>query len=63
MLGATGGPLVVAFPTMTLASGHLVTEREAPDPASPGAARIGSEAATLALASRGFGGRTERSSG
>jgi nucleoside-diphosphate-sugar epimerase len=53
VLAATGGPLVVAFPTMTLASGHLVTEQEAPDPTSPGAARIGSEVATLALASRG----------
>jgi nucleoside-diphosphate-sugar epimerase len=53
VLAANGGPLVVAFPTMTLASGHLVTEQEAPDPASPGAARIGSEAAALALASRG----------
>lgn len=52
-LGAAGGPLVVAFPTMTLASGHLVTEREAPDPRSPGAARIPSEVATLALASTG----------
>jgi len=50
---AGGGPLVVAFPTMTLASGHLVTEREAPDPRSPGAARIPSEVATLALASTG----------
>jgi nucleoside-diphosphate-sugar epimerase len=53
VLAAAGGPLVVAFPTMTLASGHLVTEREAPDPTSPGAARIGSEVSTLALASRG----------
>jgi nucleoside-diphosphate-sugar epimerase len=53
VLAATGGPLVVAFPTMTLASGSLVTEREAPDPTSPGAARIGSETATLALASQG----------
>jgi nucleoside-diphosphate-sugar epimerase len=53
VLAPGGGPLVVAFPTMTLASGHLVTEKEAPDPASPGAARIGSEAAALALASRG----------
>lgn len=50
---AAGGPLVVAFPTMTLASGHLVTEREAPDPRSPGAGRIPSEVATLALASTG----------
>lgn len=54
VLAAAGGPLVVAFPTMTLASGHLVTEREAPDPTSPGAARIGSEVSTLALASRGM---------
>lgn len=53
VLTASGGPLVVAFPTMTLAAGHLVTEREAADPASPGAARIGSEVATLALASQG----------
>lgn len=53
VLAATGGPLVVVFPTMTLASGSLVTEREAPDPTSPGAARIGSETATLALASQG----------
>jgi hypothetical protein len=53
VLAATGGPLVVAFPTMTLASGSLVIEREAPDPTSPGAARIGSETATLALASQG----------
>jgi nucleoside-diphosphate-sugar epimerase len=53
VLTESGGPLVVAFPTMTLAAGHLVTEREAPDPASPGAARIGSEAAALALASQG----------
>jgi len=53
VLTASGGPLVVAFPTMTLASGHLVTEKEPPDPASPGAARIGSEVTTLALASRG----------
>jgi nucleoside-diphosphate-sugar epimerase len=53
VLAAHGGPLVVAFPTMTLASGHLVTEREAPDPASPGAARIGSETATLALRAQG----------
>ncbi|WP_194923968.1 SDR family oxidoreductase [Catenulispora pinisilvae] len=53
VLAAAGGPLVVAFPTMTLASGHLVTEREAPDPTSPGAVRIGSEAAALALAARG----------
>jgi nucleoside-diphosphate-sugar epimerase len=52
-LAATGGPLVVAFPTMTLASGTLVDERQAPDPTSPGAARIGSETATLALASQG----------
>jgi nucleoside-diphosphate-sugar epimerase len=53
VLAAAGGPLVVAFPTMTLASNHLVTEREAPDPTSPGAARIGSETAALALAARG----------
>jgi uncharacterized protein YbjT (DUF2867 family) len=53
VLKDSGGPLVVAFPTMTLAAGHLVTEQEAPDPASPGAARIGSEVATLALASQG----------
>jgi nucleoside-diphosphate-sugar epimerase len=53
VLRPSGGPLVVAFPTMALATGHLVTEREAPDPVSPGAARIGSEAATLALASQG----------
>ncbi len=52
-LAAAGGPLVVAFPTMTLASGHLVTEKEAPDPTSPGAARSGSEVTTLALASHG----------
>lgn len=52
-LKASGGPLVVAFPTMTLATGRLVTERGAPDPASPGAARIGSEVAALALASQG----------
>ncbi|NKQ56943.1 SDR family oxidoreductase [Amycolatopsis sp. K13G38] len=52
-LAASGGPLVVAFPTMTLASGHPVTEREAPDPQSPGAVRIASEEATLALASSG----------
>ncbi|MDN3059755.1 SDR family oxidoreductase [Streptomyces sp. SRF1] len=53
VLTATGGPLVVAFPTMTLAAGHLVTERDAPDATSPGAARIASETATLALASHG----------
>lgn len=52
-LAASGGPLVVAFPTMTLASEHLVTEQEAPDPQSPGAVRIPSEEATLALASSG----------
>ena len=53
VLTAAGGPLVVAFPTMTLASGHLVTEKEAPDPTSPGAVRIASEVATLALAAHG----------
>ncbi|OBB81479.1 3-beta hydroxysteroid dehydrogenase [Mycobacterium colombiense] len=53
VLEGTGRPLVVAFPTMALASGHLVTEQEAPDPGSPGAARIPSEEAALALASRG----------
>ena len=53
VLKGAGGPLVVAFPTMTLGTGYVVTEREAPDPTSPGAARIGSEAATLALASEG----------
>ena len=52
VLAESGGPLVVAFPTLTLASGHLVTEKEAPDPRSPGAPRIGSEVATLALASQ-----------
>jgi len=55
VLATTGGPLVVAFPTMTLASRHLVTEQEAPDPHSPGAPRITSEEATLALAGHGDG--------
>ena len=46
-------PLVMAFGTMSLASGRLATEQDAPDPNSPGAGRIPSEVATLALAPRG----------
>jgi nucleoside-diphosphate-sugar epimerase len=46
-------PLVNAFPTMAMASGRIATEDDAPDPKAPGGARAVSEAATLALASRG----------
>jgi nucleoside-diphosphate-sugar epimerase len=53
VLEGSGRPLVVAFPTMALTPGRLVAEADAPDPGSPGAARIPSEEATLALASRG----------
>jgi nucleoside-diphosphate-sugar epimerase len=53
VLEGSGRPLVVAFPTMALTPGRLVTEVDPPDPSAPGAARIASEEATLALASRG----------
>ena len=53
VLEGSGRPLVVAFPTMALSPGRLATEQDAPDPGSPGAARIPSEEATLALAARG----------
>ena len=52
-LGDTGRPLVMAFGTMAMASGRLAAEDDAPDPGSPGAGRIPSEEATLALAARG----------
>lgn len=52
-LEGSGRPLVVAFPTMALAVGQLTTEQSPPDPTAPGAARIPSEQAALALASRG----------
>lgn len=53
VLEGSGRPLVVAFPTMALTPGRVATENDAPDPSAPGAARIPSEEATLALASRG----------
>jgi len=53
VLAGSGRPLVVAFPTMALRPSHLATEDDAPDPNSPGSARIPSEARTLALAERG----------
>lgn len=57
VLAASGGPLVVAFPTFSLVPGtrttEPATENDEPAPASPGAQRIPSEEATLALAVRG----------
>ena len=46
--------LVVAFPTMALAPGHLATEDDAPDPSSAGGRRATSEEVTLSMASRGI---------
>lgn len=46
-------PLVIAFPTMALRSGELVTEQDASDPQSVGGGRIISETTTLALATHG----------
>jgi hypothetical protein len=40
VLAGSGRPLVVAFPTMALRPSHLATEDDAPDPNSPGSARI-----------------------
>jgi nucleoside-diphosphate-sugar epimerase len=45
--------LVVAFPTMALRPGQTTTEKDAPDPNSPGGGRAPSEAAALALTSIG----------
>jgi nucleoside-diphosphate-sugar epimerase len=53
---ALAGPdraLVVAFPTLALSPGRLATEDDAADPSSPGAPRIPSEEATLAMAATG----------
>jgi len=45
--------LVAVLPTMALSPGRVATEEDAADPASVGGLRAGTEAAVLALASRG----------
>ena len=52
-LATSGRPLVVAFPTMALKAGRLAKEDDAADPASVGSARVPSETAVMAWASRG----------
>jgi nucleoside-diphosphate-sugar epimerase len=52
-LEGSGRPLVVTSGTAVLTPGRLGTERDAPDPASPGVHRIASEELVAALASRG----------
>jgi nucleoside-diphosphate-sugar epimerase len=52
-LADSGRPLVVTSGTAGLTPGHLGTEEDTGDPNSPAAARMPSEVATLALASRG----------
>lgn len=52
-LAGSDRPLVVTSVTTFLTPGRLGTEEDAPDPASVSSTRIGSEAAALALASRG----------
>jgi nucleoside-diphosphate-sugar epimerase len=46
-------PFVVTSGTMVLTPGRLGTEEDAPDPNSPGFARVASENAAIALAERG----------
>ena len=52
-LEGSGRPFVVTSGIGLLAPGRLATEEDVPDPASPGAHRAPSEAATVALADRG----------
>jgi nucleoside-diphosphate-sugar epimerase len=52
-LAGSQRPFVLTSGTLVLAPGHVGTECEPPDPAAPGAARIASEQAGLALANRG----------
>lgn len=52
-LAGSGRPFVVTSAIGLLAHGRIGTEEDAPDPSSGGAHRIASEAAALALASRG----------
>ena len=51
-LVGTNRPFIVVFPTMAMKPGHVVTEQDAPDINSPGAAHQQSEYATLAFADR-----------
>ena len=52
-LEGTGRPFVITSGVTVLTPGKLATEDTAPDPKSPSAIRIPSEAAMIALASRG----------
>jgi nucleoside-diphosphate-sugar epimerase len=52
-LAGTGRPFVVSSGIGLLTPGRLATEEDAADPASAGSPRVPSEAAALALASRG----------
>ena len=52
-LAGSGRPFVVTSGTAVMTPGRLGTEEDAPDPNSPGAPRIASEEAALALAARG----------
>jgi nucleoside-diphosphate-sugar epimerase len=52
-LAGSDRPLVVTSGTLVLAPGSMRTERDAPDPAAPGAGRAGGERAALDAVARG----------
>jgi nucleoside-diphosphate-sugar epimerase len=52
-LDGSDKPFVVTSGTLVLTPGHSGTEEDAPDPNSPGFARVASENAAIALAERG----------
>ena len=52
-LAGSGKPLVITSGTLVMATGHVTTEHDAPDPRSLGLHRIPGEQACLAFADRG----------
>jgi nucleoside-diphosphate-sugar epimerase len=52
-LAGTGKPLVITSGTLVMATGHVTTEHDAPDPQSLGLHRIPGEQACLAFANQG----------
>ncbi|MBB4634190.1 SDR family oxidoreductase [Longimicrobium terrae] len=59
-LAGTDRPLVVTSGTTVVVPGRPVTEEDAGDPSSPGAPRVASEEAVLAMAQRGVRGSVVR---